>query len=270
LSRPFRSVRLAFFAAAAAIAVASMSATTAAQPTSTSSEKVSAADQKKAQEHFQRAKDLYNKGSYREAAEELEIARKLDPDAKDLVMNLAIVYEKLLKYDEALAQLRMYKDMPGVTPPEKAKAETMTKRIEGAKATLPPPETSSTTAPPPPPPPEHGRVDALTITAAVVAGVGLAGGTGLGIYAVTSKPSSFVTGRDGSLATLQDKTDSAHTLAIVADVGFGVGIVAAIAAAWLYFGRTKDPAVQDTNAAHARLEVAPTREGGAVLVGGRF
>src|SRR5262245_60991677 len=59
-------------------------------------------DQAKAQQHFQRAKDLYLAGSYREAVAELEIARSLDPKAKDLVMNLGILHEKLGKYDAAV------------------------------------------------------------------------------------------------------------------------------------------------------------------------
>ncbi|MBX3217951.1 MAG: hypothetical protein KF850_38450, partial [Labilithrix sp.] len=36
-------------------------------------------EQRKAQEHFQRARDLYQAGKYSEAISELEIARGLDP-----------------------------------------------------------------------------------------------------------------------------------------------------------------------------------------------
>ena len=48
-----------------------------------------------------------------------------------------------------------------------------------------------------------------------------------------------MTGRDGTYADLQAKQSDAHTQAIVADVGFGVGIAAAVVTAYLYFGRTK-------------------------------
>src|SRR5262245_11990275 len=47
-------------------------------------------EQRKAQEHFQRAKELYSTGKYPEAIAELEVARGLDPKAKDLVLNIAI------------------------------------------------------------------------------------------------------------------------------------------------------------------------------------
>lgn len=211
---------------------------------------VSLEDQKKAQEHFQRARELYLGGSYVEAITELEVARKLDPKAKDLVMNLGILHEKLGKYDESIGYLRSYLDMEGVTPPERAKVETMIKRVEGAKQrdlAAKAAQAKATPPPPPPPPrkdgpPEMGRIDALTITSAslTVAGVGV--GAVFGVLALTGKPDdSFVTGRDGTYQGLQDDVDSAHGKALVSDVAFGVAAVALVATAFLYFGRTKDP-----------------------------
>src|SRR5262249_35676395 len=153
--------------------------------------------------------ELYEKGNYREAAKELEQAQKLDPD-KNLVMNLSKLYEKLGEYDRAIAWLKTYLDMEGVAAAERQNAEVSIKRLEAVKQKAPPPTptappSASTTAPPTRPP-ENGRVDSLTIAAAGVAVVGLAAGTGLGIYALTSRPSDFVTGRDGSYETLQAKT----------------------------------------------------------------
>jgi hypothetical protein len=245
-------------------------------------------DQRKAQEHFQRAKELYSTGRYSEAITELEVARGLDPKARDLVMNLGIVHEKLGKYDEAITWLRTLLDMEGVTPAERAKAEGMIKRIEGAKASAPSPSPTSsggqTTAPPQTPPeggsegktepPPRGRIDTLTITAGSVAAVGLVLGTGLGIYALSSRPGNdFVTGRDGSYATLEQRSSDAHTVAIVADVSLGIGVVAAAATAWLYFSRPKVQATTPTTGkATSRLSVSPTsvRSGGGVLIGGTF
>ena len=213
---------------------------------------VSLEDQKKAQDHFQRARELYLGGSYREAIAELEIARKLDPKAKDLVMNLGILHEKLGKYDEAIAYLRSYLDMEGVSPTERAKVETMVKRVEGAKqreaaarqaadAKASTPVSATTKAPEGPEP--MGRVDGFTIGAAAVAGVGIAAGTVLGVVALSSRPEEgFVTGRDGSYDALKEKAGDAHTVAIFSDVGFGVAAVALVATAILYFGRTKAPA----------------------------
>jgi tetratricopeptide (TPR) repeat protein len=212
---------------------------------------VSAEDQKRAQEHFQRARELYLGGSYREAIAELEIARKLDPKAKDLVLNLGILHEKLGKYDESIGYLKAYLEMEGVTPAERAKVETMMKRVEGAKQrealnrpAQPAAGRDGTTKPKTPEgPPVMGRVDGLTISAAVLAGVGVVAGSVLGVVAMTSRPDdTFVTGRDGTYDDLRDEASRAHTLAIFSDVSFGIGAVALVATAWLYFGRPKDPA----------------------------
>lgn len=235
-------------------------------------------DQAKAQRHFQRAKELYQAGSYREAVGELEAARALDPKAKDLVYNLGIVHEKLGKFDEAIGYFRSYLDLESVTPAEKQKAESIIKRIEGAKREVPPgtpgdngsgttqPEGGGRVTQPPrqqTEQPAHGRVDAATITAASVAVIGLGVGATFGVLAMSTRPKDFVTGRDGTYEDLQKKTGDAHTMAIVADVGFGAGVVSAALAAYLYFGRTKEP--RKTAAAATVLP-----GGAAIVVGGSF
>lgn len=234
------------------LAVTSVAVPVFAQP-KTREAAVSAEDQKKAQEHFQKARDLYSSGRYGDALGELEIARGLDPKAKDLVMNLGIVNEKLQKYDDAIASFKTFLEMDDITPAEKSRAENFIKRIEGAKKDLaarnPPPKPSGSVTPPPPtsastrppPEPENGRVDGATIGAGVIAGLGLAAGVTFGAIALAKRPSGFTTGTDGTYEDLQSQTDSAHTLAIVADISLGVGVVAAIATLYLYFGRTKEP-----------------------------
>lgn len=231
-------------------------------------------EQLEAQQHFQAAKDLYATGAYREAIAELEQARTLDPKAKDLVFNLGIVHEKLGKFDEAITFFRQYIAMETVTAAERAKAENVIKRIEGAKrevaaatpaATSTAPVGTGTEQPPPAEDTSHGRVDAATITAASIGIVGLGVGTAFGILALSNKPSNFVTGKDGTFDKLQSKNDDAHTQAIVADVGFIVGAAGLGAAAFLFFGRTKVP--QRTGVLPS---AAPLPGGGAVMLGGSF
>ena len=233
----------------------------------------SAEDQKKAQEHFQKARDLYSSGRYGDALAELEIARSLDPRAKDLVMNLGIVNEKLGKYDDAIASFKTFLEMEDITPAERTRAEGFIKRIEGAKkeqaAKKEPPPTpppSATTPPPSPSPPpdkvEHGRVDGLTIGAGLLAGIGFAAGATFGAIALAKRPSHFTTGQDGTYDDLRSETDRAHTMAIVADVGLGVGIVATIAALYFYFGRTKDASPKDSGARDPKSAfITPTVRG---------
>jgi tetratricopeptide (TPR) repeat protein len=234
-------------------------------------------EQLEAQQHFQRAKDLYQTGAYREAIAELEQARGLDPKAKDLVFNLGIVHEKLGKFDEAITFFRQYMEMEGVTAAERAKAENIIKRIEGAKREVKP-ATAAPVAPvtPEPTTPEpdtsRGRIDGATIGVGAVAVVGLGLGATFGILAMANRPSNgFVTGRDGTYEDLQNKANSAHTQAIISDVGFGVGIVAAAVTAYLYFGRTKEPTrAQKAKTAAVAPAVAPLASGGVLLLGGSF
>ncbi|HSO33736.1 MAG TPA: tetratricopeptide repeat protein [Labilithrix sp.] len=244
---------------------------TALPPDSTATNEPKTKEQLEAQQHFQRAKDLYQTGAYREAIAELESARLLDPKAKDLVFNLGIVHEKLGKFDEAITFFRQYMEMETVTTSERGKAENIIKRIEGAKREVKPvaPAATGTAEPTPPAPaPEvsRGRIDGATIGVGALAVVGLGLGATFGILAVANKPSSdFVTGRDGSYDDLKSKTDSAHTQAIISDVGFGVGIVAAAVTAYLYFGRTKEPAKRAL-----APSVVPVASGGVLLLGGAF
>ena len=226
------------------------------------------AAQLKAEEHYKRARELYSQGAYREALGELEAARALDPNAKELVFNLGVVNEKLGAIDDALRYFRQYAQMDGLTQAEKQKADSFIKRLEGAKREVVPP-----TPPQPPPkdkdgPPPKGRIDAATIVAASIAVVGLGVGTTFGIKALADRPkSSFVTGRDGSYDDLQRKTTAAHNEAIVADVGFGVGVVAAAVTAYLYLAR---PKVTPAKSPQAQVSAAPMPGGGAFVVRGTF
>jgi tetratricopeptide (TPR) repeat protein len=203
--------------------------------------------------HFQHARALYSQGSYREAITELEAALALDPKATDLVFNLGVVNEKLGNIDEALKYYRRYMEMD-IDAQQRARAESFIKRLEGAKREVKPEDKGTPVTPEPPPPaepppaPQHGRVDVLTITAAVIAVGGLAVGTVYGVKAVTENPSP--NGPWPSYSAYQDdnaKAQTAHHEAVAADVGFIVGGVALAATAALYFLRTKSPKQRPTS-----------------------
>jgi hypothetical protein len=158
------------------------------------------------------------------------------------------------------------------------------RRLEGAKRELsqstgvqtsaPPPESS---APPkaadvedvPPerePPASHpsgrGRLDGATlVTGAVALG---ATGTGIffGIRALSDRPTHYVLGVDGDYAAFARQNDDAHREAVVADVAFAVGLLAAGLAAYLFFGRTE--------ATPTASIVVPALGGDGASVEGRF
>lgn len=225
-----------------------------------------------AQRHFMKARDLYKAGQYREAIVELEAAVKLDPMGKELVYNLGVLHEKLGDIDEAMKYFRQYATMD-LTQEERDKTEGALKRLEGAKREL---DEKKKAAQPPPPPPvtpvtHNGRVDGMTIGAAALSGVGFVVGIVFAVKAESTKPpsSGFITGKDGSYADLQSRADTAHKNAIVADVGFGIGIAAGVGAALLYALRPKE-AAQPPVTGRATVSAAPLPGGGAVLVGGSF
>jgi tetratricopeptide (TPR) repeat protein len=267
-------------------------------------EDTSAANVAAARKHFEKARTCYQQGAYREAITELEAAHSLDPSAKDLVFNLGVVHEKLADIDEALKWFRLYTTMD-LAAQERERADAYIRRIEGAKreldekqATPPqlPPEAlapaAEPTGPLPPqppaaipaplpsaqpmivvsPPPMHasaGRIDGLTVTAAGLSTAALAFGIVMAVKAEKDLPNgSYVTGRDGSATDLQNLVDEAHGEAIMADIGFATALVSAVAAAYLYFGRSRH--VSAAPSGSATVSAGPLAGGGALLVKGCF
>jgi tetratricopeptide (TPR) repeat protein len=222
--------------------------------------------------HFTKGRALYQAGAYREAIVELDAARALDPKAKDLVFNLGVVHEKLGEIDEALRYARLYAQMD-LEPGERTRAENYIKRLEGAKSEVAAREAAAAAVRPVPGAEVarvRGRFDALTIGAAGVAVVAAGVGVVMGVKALGDKPSSgFVAGVNGTAADLASQTSTAHSDAVVADVCFAGAIVAAAAAAGLYFGRYRDA---PSAPKHAHLMLAPlvAPSLGGVLLGGSF
>ncbi len=263
-------MRRAAFACWVAIAIAPLLVTSAyADAKRPSPEAVKAA-----QNHMTKARSLYEAGNYPDAIAELETARALDPYAKDLVFNLGIVHEKALHIEEALHFYRLYLDMD-IEPAERARAESIIKRLEGARAHVQPSATTTTTAAPPPTttvivrvPPAHGRFDGLTATMGVLALGGFGVGAGFGVLALASKPpNNYVTGgagtgANGTYAQLKSMVDQANFYAMIADIGFLTGIVFTGVTLGVFFARTKK------SDARPQLTISPTARG--FVVGGTF
>jgi tetratricopeptide (TPR) repeat protein len=270
--------------------------TAAASPRAVLAQETGGANVAAARRHFKNASARYAEGAYREAITELEAAHALDPSAKDLVFNLGVVHEKLADIDEALRWFRLFTTLE-LTDRERERADAYIRRLEGAKATSAParsfppspagpqPSAPPSFAPPPssPPPsavpeapsfptvptPAAGRIDAATLTAAGAAGAGLLFGVVMGVKAKQDRPSGFVTGRDGSLADLVDRSAAAHREAVLADVGFAAALVGGVAAAYLYFSRPRvAPPPRVTGS--TTLSALPLASGGAIFVRGFF
>jgi tetratricopeptide (TPR) repeat protein len=197
-----------------------------------------------AQVHMQKARSLYDAGNYPDAIAELETARALDPYAKDLVFNLGIVHEKALHIEEALHFYRLYLDMD-LEAAERARAEVIVKRLEGARSHVQPTATAASSTTPtstvvvvsgtP-----HGRMDGLTVVSGILALGGYGVGIGFGITALNTMPArGLTTSETFTYAQLQSQVDTAHLYAIIADIGFATGVLFTAVTLGVFFGRTK-------------------------------
>jgi tetratricopeptide (TPR) repeat protein len=225
-----------------------------------------------AHQHAAHAHELYQQGSYHEAIAELDAALKLDPNGKDLVFNLGVVHEKLGDIEDALRYFERYEQMD-LDAQERAKADTYLKRLHGARKEVEKPvEPAPAPLPPPLPPPEkhYGRVDWMTVTAAVVGVGGLAMGTIFGAKALGDRPKSTATTDTSTYAQLENSEASAHNEAVASDLSFIVGGAGLATATVLFLARTRDsasPSAGTASPAPPRVVVSgtPVRGGGALL-----
>jgi tetratricopeptide (TPR) repeat protein len=202
-------------------------------------------------ELFLQARMLYDKGEYYLAITKLKQALKLDPEAKDLFYNLALIYEKVGKLEEAEHNYQQFlkyeKD-----PKERARVTVMLERVRGAQKILVTPVSSRPVDPQkkqvgtkkvpeskaPPTGRKRGKLDGWVIGSGSVAVLGLISGAYFGVRALADRPSNPTTGAGTTIHDLQDKQDSARQSALIADVSLGIGVVAGALASYLYFSRS--------------------------------
>lgn len=191
-----------------------------------------------ARQHFEAAKQLHAAGRYREAAEKLELAIKCDPSGKDLVYNLALVRERLAEPNEALVHIDRYLTM-NLEPAERQKAESFRRRLEGSREEIA--EKRRKVVVVPIAVESERAVDEWVWLPLAGAGVAAAAGAVLGALALGTRPSGFVTGRDGTYDDLAARTSEAHSYAVFADVSWAVTALGLGLASGFYFGRDAVP-----------------------------
>ena len=224
------AVALAMAASASVCAAESPSPRPAA-PASAASAASAAKDEriKQAKALNEEAEELYSHGQYRAAIAKLEEARKLDPDGKVLVYNLAVAHERLAEFEAAEKYYRRYLPMES-DPKTRERVEGVLLRIEGAKQ-----ESASKPAPPPPPLKPAERTVEPWMFAAGAASLALGVGAGVGIAAAVTNPgASAKTGPGVSVDDLTRAAQLAHREAVAADISFLISAAAAGAAVYLY------------------------------------
>ena len=187
---------------------------------------------------FDRAKELYAAGRYREAAEQLEVALRYDPNGKDLVYTLALVRERLGEPDEALVYVDRYLAMK-IDANERQRAEAFRRRLEGAREEIA--EKRRKVIVVPVEVQRERAFDAWVWGPLVGAGVAAVSATIFGSLALATRPAGFVTGRDGTYADLAARTEEAHGYAVVADTSWVIAALGLGTAAATYFARDPVP-----------------------------
>ena len=198
-------------------------------------------------EFYRQAREFYEAGAYRDAAQALERALVLDPDSPTLVFNLARVYELLGDLDRSLRYYEHYQRLlPQQQAREQERAEATIRRLQGAR------ESDALQSPTPVEVQplmqlpgivlvrENGVADTGFWITLSVGAIAVAGGAVLGGLALDARASAeaFVLGPDG---LTQDSRNSryqvATSLGISTDITLGVGGALVITAGLLYFLR---------------------------------
>lgn len=203
----------------------------------------------RALELYVQAEDAYDEGRYQDAVALLEEAVSHDPNAPDLLYNLALVYERLGNYDGALEYLQRYRQFQ-LGDEEQNRVDRMMVRIRGARAH----------APAPPEPEVQTRVVTERIGVAdgwfwgMLGATVLFGGAAIvtGVLALDwhGAAADYRLGTDGNLDDFHYMEDTAYYLSIVTDVLIGLSSAAALTALLLYVLRRRpvDGGEQETRA----------------------
>ncbi len=228
-------------------------------------------------EFYRRGRDHFAAGRYREAIADLERAFALDPTSATLVYNLARVYELLGELDPSIQKYRQYLSMLGPDDDEeRARVEETLQRLEGARD-----QVEAEMADPQPTPSggglemnapvrieERGVADWLFWGTTLTSVALFAGGAIMGVLALNeeSTAQSFVVGADGPLSLRDCIASTADTLALLTDVLFIAGGVAAVSATLLYLLRTR---TVETHPGYDETSGFLTTDGHGILVGVR-
>jgi tetratricopeptide (TPR) repeat protein len=198
-------------------------------------------DQDAARAHFMAGSAYYEQANYTDAVKEFNEAYRLSRRA-DLLYNIALAYERLEKWDQAISALHQYlRDKPEAQDRAiiQTRIENLDKRRAAAAAVVAPPP-----APPPAPPKKPRHVASL-----VVGGIGAAAllasiGTGVAALELQSQLDSVCPARRCPSSAQQGKIDEGGALALSTDILIGVGAAAVLVGVILFVVESRHPAAR--------------------------
>jgi len=205
------------------------------------------ADEEAAKAHFLAGSAYYEQADYADAVREFTEAHRLSK-RPDLLYNISVSYERLGRWDDAIAALRQYLvERPGA--PDRAVIESrianfsqrrdQERALEEAAAAPPPPPINASPPVVPPSRPRH-------VVSLIVGGIGaglLAAAVGTGVTAhvayedLGEKCLNMVC--DGNDTTLRHEQSFGRALAISTDVLIGLGAAGLAAGIILFVVETR-------------------------------
>jgi tetratricopeptide (TPR) repeat protein len=223
--------------------------------------------------HYERGRNLYQAGRYREALTELEQALELDPNSPNLVYNVARVHELLGEIDLAIEHyVRYQKLLPPAQTEEIARVESTLQRLAGAREHVTPEPATEAPRPSGPPRRERGVADAAFWTLTATSAAALAGGGGVGFMALRAdqEVQDFVVGQDGDLRARNELANRADRLALASDLTLLAGATLGVTAILLYALRTKPVREAAVPAPRAVVELGAWSGGAMLNIRGRL
>jgi tetratricopeptide (TPR) repeat protein len=221
------------------------------------------ADEQAAKAHFLAGSAYYEQANYTDAVKEFTEAHRLSR-RPDLLYNISVCYERLGRWDDAIAALQQYlAERPDA--PDRAVIESRIANFaqrRDAERAQPPPAPPPVAAPPPVvPPPARPR----HVAGFVVGGVGLgllvvALGTGVAAHLAYDDLGNKCTPMmvcNGGDVSLRNEANIGRALTLTTDVLLAVGGATLITGIALFIVESRRPA-----SAHARL--LPSASGLAV------
>lgn len=222
------------------------------------------ADEDAAKAHFLAGQAYYEQADYADAVKEFNEAHRLSRRA-DLLYNVSVCYERLGRWDDAIASLHQYlQEKPNAADREviESRIKNYEERRDAERAQHQPQPPPAVVAPPPtvPPPARKSHVPSLVV-GGIGAGLLLAAlGTGVSAQLAYNDVGSKCDANkvcNGNDTTLKNEASLGHALAISTDVLLAVGGAALVTGVVLFIVEARRPAP-------ARAWLVPTADGVAV------
>jgi tetratricopeptide (TPR) repeat protein len=200
---------------------------------------LSSGDEEAAKAHFLAGSAYYEQANYIDAVREFNEAFRLS-QRPDLLYNIALAYERLEKWDNAIYALKRYlRDKPDAQDRKtiQTRIDNMEKKKAAALAVAAPPPPA---LPPPAPAPKPRHVASLVVGSVGLGALVAAIGTGVSALQIKDDL-EMVCRRQLCPTSQQAQSEKGYALAVSTDVLIGVGAAAVLVGVVLFVVESRRP-----------------------------